>query len=143
MNTGAIQAGVCLAVMAGLFLAGYIEGRDAANRENERAIAAANARARAEIEEREKANAENTSKMLQRLQDLQTRHARLSSTANRLSARLRAAGRATEDSGSGSACGVRLARCSELLAEGIDLGAEGAELAERIAIRKDAVTKLK
>lgn len=36
----------------------------------------------------------------------------------------------------------RLASCSELLEEGAGLSAEGSELAERVAARKDAVVKI-
>ena len=36
----------------------------------------------------------------------------------------------------------RLARCTDLLAEGASLSSEGAGLAERVAARKDAVVKI-
>lgn len=37
----------------------------------------------------------------------------------------------------------RLASCTELLSEGAGLSAEGADLAERVAARKDAVVKIR
>lgn len=57
--------------------------------------------------------------------------------ANRYRSRLSAAGTDSCD-----AVKERLASCSELLAEGAGLSAEGSELAERVAARKDAVVKI-
>lgn len=57
--------------------------------------------------------------------------------ADRYRARLSAAGT--------DSCGVvrkRLASCTRLLEEGAGLSAEGASLAERVAVRKDAVVKI-
>ena len=53
----------------------------------------------------------------------------------------------TKLSGTGSdscdAVRERLASCTELLSEGAGLSAEGADLAERVAARKDAVVKIR
>lgn len=57
--------------------------------------------------------------------------------ANRYRARLSAA-----STDSCAPLRKRLASCSELLAEGAGLSAEGSELAERVAARKDAVVKI-
>lgn len=57
--------------------------------------------------------------------------------ADRYRARLSAVG-----SDSCDAVRKRLASCARLLEEGAGLSAEGAELSERIAVRKDAMTRL-
>lgn len=57
--------------------------------------------------------------------------------ADRYRARLSAAG--TDSCG---AVRKRLASCTRLLEEGAGLSAEGASLAERVAVRKDAVVKI-
>lgn len=57
--------------------------------------------------------------------------------ANRYRSRLSAAG-----SDSCDAVKERLASCTRLLEEGAGLSAEGAELAERVAAKKDAVVKI-
>ena len=57
--------------------------------------------------------------------------------ANRYRSRLSAAGTDSCD-----AVKERLASCTRLLEEGAGLSAEGASLAERVAVRKDAVVKI-
>ena len=62
---------------------------------------------------------------------------RVRDEADRYRARLSAVG-----SDSCDAVRKRLASCARLLEEGAGLSAEGAELSERIAVRKDAMTRL-
>lgn len=89
-------------------------------------------------EERTK-NAENTSKLLAQIDDLERRGRDSAVRVDRLQRQL--ASRAKVPAANADTCGAcekRLAGCSELLAEGIGLADEGRRLAERIAIRKDA-----
>lgn len=62
---------------------------------------------------------------------------RVRKLADNYRARLSAAGANSCD-----AVRERLASCTELLSEGAGLSAEGADLAERVAARKDAVIKI-
>lgn len=62
---------------------------------------------------------------------------RVRNEADRYRARLSAAGTDSCD-----AVKERLASCTRLLEEGAGLSAEGSELAERVAARKDAVVKI-
>ena len=62
---------------------------------------------------------------------------RVRDEADRYRARLSSAGANSCD-----AVRERLASCTELLSEGAGLSAEGADLAERVAARKDAVIKI-
>lgn len=91
------------------------------------------------LAEREK-NAKTTSELLEKLNDFSVRQRNASATADRLQREL--ANRAKVSGAKSSSCAdceKRFARCSELLSEGIGLAQEGGDLAERIAIRKDAV----
>lgn len=70
--------------------------------------------------------------------DLRADVDRVRKLADNYRARLSAAG--------ANSCDVireRLASCTELLSEGAGLSAEGADLAERVAARKDAVVKIR
>lgn len=94
-------------------------------REKERSATAALAAA---WEERDKALAES---------------ADLRADAERVRGEADAAKRTLSRAGA-SACAAerkQLARCAGLLAEGVDLGAEGARLSQRVAIDKDAFAK--
>lgn len=84
-------------------------------------------------------NAENTSKLLAQIDDLERRRIDSAVRVDRLQRELasRAKVPATNTDTCGN-CEKRLAGCAELLAEGIGLADEGRRLAERIAIRKDA-----
>lgn len=143
MKGAVFQVVAVIALAVCIFFMGYREGFDACQRANEKAVAAAREKIQAEAQQKAKENAETVSNFVQRIQDLEARNRSLSSTASRLSERLRTAGVSTADSDPGGTCAVRLARCQELLGEGVDLLAEGAGLSERIATRKDAVSKLK
>lgn len=143
MKGAVLQVVAVLALAVCIFGMGYKEGFDACQRANEKAVAAAREKIQAEAREKAKENAETVSNLIQKMQSLEARNRSLSSTASRLSERLRTAGVSTADSDPGGTCAVRLARCQELLGEGVDLLAEGAGLSERIAARKDAVSKMK
>lgn len=69
--------------------------------------------------------------------DLRSDVDRVRDEADRYRARLSAVG-----SDSCDAVRKRLASCARFLEEGAGLSAEGAELSERIAVRKDAMTRL-
>lgn len=69
--------------------------------------------------------------------DLRADVDRVRKFADNYRARLSAAGANSCD-----AVRERLASCTELLSEGAGLSAEGADLAERVAARKDAVIKI-
>lgn len=69
--------------------------------------------------------------------DLRADADRVRIEANRYRARLSAAGTDSCD-----AIRERLASCTKLLEEGAKLSAEGSELAERVAAKKDAVVKI-
>ena len=91
------------------------------------------------LAEREK-NAKTTSELLEKLNELSVRQRNAAATADRLQREL--ANRAKVSGAKSNSCAdceKRFARCSELLSEGIGLAQEGGDLAERIAIRKDAV----
>nr|DAF78274.1 MAG TPA: Protein of unknown function (DUF2514) [Caudoviricetes sp.] len=94
-------------------------------REKERSAAAAMAAA---WEERDRALAES---------------ADLRADTERVRGEAAAAKRALSRAGAGACAAERkqLARCADLLAEGVDLGAEGARLSQRVAIDKDALAK--
>lgn len=63
----------------------------------------------------------------------------LRADAGRLRDQLSARAEADKASGAGDGGGERLARCERLLAEGVGLAGEGAELSRRIAADKDAL----
>lgn len=69
--------------------------------------------------------------------DLRVDVDRVRKLADNYRARLSAAGANSCD-----AVRERLASCTELLSEGAGLSAEGADLAERVAARKDAIIKI-
>ena len=127
---------------AAIAFIGYTEGFDACQRKHDKALSEAQAKAKAEAEKREAENAKTVSDLLGKMQALEARNRSLSSTASRLSERLRSAG-LSPGADPGDACGVRLSECQRLLGEGVELLAEGSGLAERISARKDAIVKLK
>lgn len=63
----------------------------------------------------------------------------LRADAGRLRDKLNARAEADKAIGAGDGGGERLARCERLLAEGVGLAGEGAELSRRIAADKDAL----
>lgn len=143
MKGAVLQVVAVLTLAVCIFGMGYKEGFDACQRANERTVAAAREKIQAEAQQKAKENAETVSNFVQRIQDLEARNRSLSSTASRLSERLRATGMPGSGPAPGGTCEERLARCQGLLGEGVELLAEGAGLSERIAARKDAVSKLK
>ena len=143
MRTAVVQVLTMIALAVCIFFVGYKEGFDSCQRANERAVAAAKDKILAEAREKAEKNAEVVSEFTQKIHALEARNRSLSSTASRLSERLRTAGVSTADSDPGSTCAVRLAECRRLLGEGVELLAEGAGLSERIAARKDALSKMK
>lgn len=83
----------------------------------------------------------DVSSLLSQIRESHERERELVIRADRLRHDL--ADRAKRPSASTGACGaceVRLAGCTRLLAEGVELSAEGAGLAERIAVRKDGLS---
>lgn len=94
------------------------------------------------LSEREK-NAQATSELVARIEDLSVRSRESAVRVERLQRELtnRAKVSRTESS-SCRDCEERSARCAELLSEGIGLAREGGELSERIAVKKDAVVRL-
>jgi hypothetical protein len=95
------------------------------------------------LKAREAEAAETYSAMLSRFRE--SRNLSLLQSADRLREQLDAAvgqvpGQSANPSGT---CEKRLARCADVLGEGVSLLAEGAGLSERIAIRKDAISGLK
>ena len=143
MKGAVVQVLTVIALAVCIFFVGYKEGFDSCQRANERAVARAREKLQAEARAKDEKNAETVSNLIQKMQSLEARNRSLSSTASRLSERLRASGMSGSGPAPGGTCEKRLARCSELLGEGVELLAEGAGLAERIATRKDAVSKLK
>lgn len=143
MKGAVLQVVAVLALAVCIFFMGYKEGFDSCQRANEKAVAAAREKMQAEARAKDEKNAETVSNFVQRIQELESRNRSLSASASRLSERLRATGVSPADSDPGSTCPVRLAECRRLLGEGLELLSEGSGLAERIAARKDAVSKLK
>ena len=97
------------------------------------------------LKTREAEAAETYSAMLSRFRESESRNLSLLQSADRLREQLDAAvgqvpGQSANPSGT---CEKRLARCADVLGEGVSLLAEGAGLSERIAIRKDAISGLK
>lgn len=142
MKGAVLQVVAVLALAVCIFGMGYKEGFDSCQRANEKAVAAAREKMQAEARAKDEKNAETVSNLIQKMQSLEARNRSLSSTASRLSERLSRSGLPAADADSGRACGKRLARCQELLGESLGLLSEGAGLAERVAVRKDAVTGL-
>lgn len=143
MKGAVVQVLTVIALAVCIFFVGYKEGFDSCQKANERAVAVAREKILAEARAKDEKNAGIVSNLIQKMQSLEARNRSLSASASRLSERLRAAGMSPSDTDPGGTCAVRLARCQELLGEGVDLLAEGAGLSERIATRKDAVSKLK
>ena len=143
MKGAVLQVVAVLALAVCIFFMGYREGFDACQRANERAVAAAREKIQAEARAKDEKNAETVSNLIQKMQSLEARNRSLSSTASRLSERLRASGMSGSGPAPGGTCAVRLAECRRLLGEGLELLSEGSGLAERISARKDAVVKLK
>ena len=82
----------------------------------------------------------DVSSLLSQIRESHERERDLTRTADRLRNDL--AARAQRPSASAGACGaceVRLAGCTRLLGEGVELVAEGAASSERIAVRKDGL----
>lgn len=93
------------------------------------------------LAEREK-NAKTTSELLEKLNDFSVRQRNAAATADRLQRDLAARAKVSaSDSGACKSCEQRFAKCARLLSEGVGLAGEGSELAERIAIRKDALAE--
>ena len=137
-------------VVAAIFLAGYWFAAQGYKREiadmmadYERRSKAAQEEANAKLlSEREK-NAQVTSELVARLEDLSVRGRESAVRADRLQRELAARAKVSaSDSSTCKSCEQRFARCARLLSEGVGLAGEGSELAERIAIRKDALAKL-
>lgn len=143
MKGAVVQVLTVIALAVCIFFVGYKEGFDSCQMANERAVAMAREKILAEARAKDEKNAETVSNLIQKMEGLEARNRSLSSTASRLSERLRASGVSTADSDPGGTCAVRLAECRRLLGEGVELLAEGAGLAERIAARKDALSKMK
>lgn len=94
------------------------------------------------LSEREK-NAQATSELVARIEDLSVRGRESAVRADRLQRELAARAKVSaSDSSACKSCEQRFARCARLLSEGVGLAGEGSQLAERIAIRKDALAKL-
>lgn len=143
MKSAVLQVLVVLALAVSIFFVGYREGFDSCQRANERAVVAAREKLQAEAREKAKENAETVSNLIQKMQSLEARNRSLSATASRLSERLRSSGVSPADTDPGGTCEKRLARCQSLLGEGVELLSEGSGLSERIAARKDAISKMK
>lgn len=142
MRSALVQVGVMLALCVCIFFMGWYEGFESAQKEYQKVALEASKKAREEEAQKAKENAEIVSKFTQQIHALEARNRSLSSTASRLSERLRSAGLSASDSSPGGSCGERLAECRRLLGEGLELLSEGSGLAERIAARKDAVANL-
>ena len=96
------------------------------------------------LKAREMEAAEAYSSMLTRLRESESNHRDLLQHSERLREQLAAAGKVSgQSANSTGTCEKRLARCADVLGEGVSLLAEGAGLSERIAIRKDAISGLK
>ena len=83
----------------------------------------------------------DVSSLLSQIRESHERERSLTRIADRLRNEL--TNRASRPSASAGACGAienRLAGCTRLLSEGVELVAEGAALSERIAVRKDGIS---
>lgn len=138
-------------VVAAIFLAGYWFAAQGYKREiadmmadYERRSKAAQEEANAKLlSEREK-NAQATSELVARIEDLSVRSRESAVRVERLQRELANRAKVSRtESGSCRDCEERSARCAELLAEGIGLADEGRGLAERIAIRKDSLVNFR
>lgn len=141
-----VQIVGCVVGVLVVFFSGYKYAASIYEAEMAEMISDYERRARDSVEEINKVladertkNAENTSKLLAQIDDLERRRLDSAVRVDRLQREL--ANRAkvsASESDPCRDCEKRLAGCSELLAEGIGLADEGRRLAERIAIRKDA-----
>lgn len=138
-------------VVAAIFLAGYWFAAQGYKREiadmmadYERRSKAAQEEANAKLlSEREK-NAQATSELVARIEDLSVRSRESAVRVERLQRELTNRAKVSRtESGSCRDCEERFARCADLLSEGVGLAREGGELSERIAVKKDAVVRLK
>lgn len=144
-----VQIVGCVVGVLVVFFSGYKYAASIYEAEMAEMISDYERRARDSVEEINKVladertkNAENTSKLLAQIDDLERRRLDSAVRVDRLQREL--ANRAKVPAANADTCGAcekRLAGCSELLAEGIGLADEGRRLAERIAIRKDAAVK--
>jgi hypothetical protein len=141
-----IQIFGCVVGVLVVFFSGYRYAASIYEAEMAEMVADYERQARSSVEEinriladeREK-NAENTSKLLAQIDDLERRSRDSAVRVDRMRREL--ASRAKVPTPHPDSCGdceKRLAGCSELLSEGIGLADEGRRLAERIAVRKDA-----
>ncbi len=106
----------------------------------EKAVSDVEKQANARLDEEREQRAKDTSKLLARLHESHARERNLRQRAERLQHDIaRSAKARAKNTGSCGACEKRLLGCGKLLSEGIDLVSEGAELVERIAIKKDGV----
>lgn len=142
MNYVAIVAGV-VAFGLGYSLASYKADAEMESMISDHATRVANAEKEyAEKLEKERHRRElDVSSLLSQIRESHERERDLTRTADRLRHDL--AARAKRPSAGTGACGVienRLAGCARLLAEGVELVAEGAALSERIAVRKDGLS---
>lgn len=93
------------------------------------------------LSEREK-NAQTTSELVAQIEDLSVRSREYAVRVDRLQRDLAARAKVSaSDSGACKSCEQRFAKCARLLSKGVGLAGEGSELAERIAIRKDALAE--
>lgn len=144
-----VQIVGCVVGVLVVFFSGYKYAASIYEAEMAEMISDYERRARDSVEEINKVladertkNAENTSKLLAQIDDLERRRLDSAVRVDRLQREL--ANRAkvsASESDPCRDCEKRLARCSELLAEGVGLADEGRGLAERIALRKDAAVK--
>ena len=142
MNYVALVAGV-VAFGLGYSLASYKADAEIESMISDHAMRVANAEKEyAKKLEYERHRRElDVSSLLSQIRESHERERSLTRTADRLQREL--AARAKRPSASTGACGVienRLAGCTRLLGEGVELVAEGAALSERIAVRKDGIS---
>lgn len=127
--------------VAGLVIGGYTVGKHYRAQ-----IAETEAKAAERIAKQEQESYEIYAKQQDALMDaLAQRDKALASVrtlradAGRLRDKLNERAEADKAIGAGDGGGERLARCERLLAEGVGLAGEGAELSRRIAVDKDAL----
>jgi len=99
-----------------------------------------------EIRRREEAAQAAVDTLLEKLSAADRRNRDLSDDAVRLREQLKHSGGRAVSATAGDcagACEKRLARCSSLLGEGVELLSEGSGICERIAVRKDAIRDIR
>ena len=143
MNKYAALAVVVVSFCLGFALAHWRGQAEIESMISDHAMRVANAEKEyAEKLEKERHRRElDVSSLLSQIRESHERERDLTRTADRLRHDLAdRAKRPSTSTGACRACDVRLAGCTRLLAEGVELSAEGAGLAERIAVRKDGVS---